>query len=105
RGAGHREGIPAEPLDRDDAAAPAPGGARGLHPQSSGATAMTGFEHEKLLARWIAGEPLEAAEVAALKTALENDPAFLDEAAEQVTMDRLLEHRVVGAADFPGRVA
>ncbi|HVJ47408.1 MAG TPA: LamG-like jellyroll fold domain-containing protein [Luteolibacter sp.] len=65
---------------------------------------MTEFETEKLLARWIAGDSLTAAEMDALKTALESDPAFLDHAAEQIAMDRLLEHRVVGAADFAGRV-
>jgi len=66
---------------------------------------MTDFEQEKLLARWVAGETLESAELEALKGALESDPVFLDQAAEQVAMDRLLEHRVVGLADFERSVS
>lgn len=66
---------------------------------------MSEFEKEKLLARWVSGEALGNDELVALKKALEEDSGFLDAAADQVMMDRLLEHRVVGAADFEGRVA
>ncbi len=65
---------------------------------------MTPFENEKLLARWMEGETLSTAEMEALKTALREAPAFLDAAADQVAMDRLLEHRVVGLADFAENV-
>jgi len=65
---------------------------------------MTDFETEKLLARWIDGETLTGPELAALKSALETRPDLLDAAADQVVLDRLLEHRVVGLADFPAHV-
>ncbi|WAC20833.1 FecR domain-containing protein [Luteolibacter sp. SL250] len=65
---------------------------------------MTDFETEKLLARWIDGDTLTDAELSALKAALESRPDLLDAAADQVVLDRLLEHRVVGLADFPGEV-
>jgi hypothetical protein len=65
---------------------------------------MTDFEQEKLLARWIAGEPLGNSELEFLKASLQKDPALLDAAADQVAMDRLLGHRVVGLADFAGNV-
>ena len=65
---------------------------------------MTDFEMEKLLARWMEGETLSGPEMQALKEALESDATFLDAAADAVLMDRLLEHRVVGLADFPANV-
>ncbi len=65
---------------------------------------MTDFETDRLLARWMEGGSLSASEVAALKAALESKPEFLDAAADQVMLDRLLEHRVVGLADFEGSV-
>lgn len=65
---------------------------------------MNDFEKEKLLARWMAGELLEVAELESLKSALESDPAFLGSAAEQVAMDRLLGHRTQGTSEFSKRV-
>ena len=43
---------------------------------------MTDFEMEKLLARWTEGETLSTAEIAALKGAFEQNPEFLDAAAD-----------------------
>jgi hypothetical protein len=65
---------------------------------------MNDFETGKLLARWIDGETLADSELKSLKAVLESRPELLDAAADQVMLDRLLEHRVVGLADFPERV-
>lgn len=65
---------------------------------------MTDFEIDKQLSRWIDGETLTEAELSELKGALESRSELLDTAADQVVLDRLFEHRVVGLADFPGEV-
>lgn len=54
---------------------------------------MTAFEHEKLIARWIAGETLSPAERETLRAAIETQPWLLDRAGDQVVIDRLLAGR------------